>query len=144
MLDSHRTNLLDRLESGEISSGRGQHQETSLARHGDTRWGSHYKTLLRIETMWDSIIEVLSVIHDDQRNPSRAGGLVHTMESFSFVFIMKMMLQIIRITSELSSLLQKKDQNIVEAMSLVIDVKTRLVNLRSEGYVTRCSRSILL
>jgi len=84
--------------------------------------------------MWDSIIEVLSVIHDDQRNPSRAGGLVHTMESFSFVFIMKMMLQILRITSDLSSLLQKKDQNIVEAMSLVIDVKARLVNLRSEGY----------
>ena len=134
LLDNHRTQLLGRLESGEISSGRGQHQETSLARPGDTRWGSHYKTLLRIETMWDSIIEVLSVIHDDQRNPSRAGGLVHTMESFSFVFIMKMMLQILRITSDLSSLLQKKDQNIVEAMSLVIDVKARLVNLRSEGY----------
>ena len=110
LLDNHRTQLLGRLESGEISSGRGQHQETSLARPGDTRWGSHYKTLLRIETMWDSIIEVLSVIHDDQRNPSRAGGLVHTMESFSFVFIMKMMLQILRITSDLSSLLQKKDQ----------------------------------
>jgi len=134
LLDNHRTQLLGRLESGEISSGRGQHQETSLARPGDTRWGSHYKTLLRIKTMWDSIIEVLSVIHDDQRNPSRAGGLVHTMESFSFVFIMKMMLQILRITSDLSSLLQKKDQNIVEAMSLVIDVKARLVNLRSEGY----------
>ncbi|KAJ1279796.1 hypothetical protein BS78_04G182900 [Paspalum vaginatum] len=134
LLDNHHTHLLDRLKSGEISSGRGQHQETSLARPRDTRWGSHHKTLLRIETMWDSIIEVISIIHDDQRNPSRAGGLVHTMESFSLVFIMKMMLQILRITSELSSLLQKKDQNIVEAMSLVIDVKTRLVNLRSEGY----------
>ncbi|WVZ62382.1 hypothetical protein U9M48_012139, partial [Paspalum notatum var. saurae] len=134
LLDSHCTNLLDKLESGQISSGRGQHQETSLARPRDTRWGSHYKTLLCIETIWDSIILVLSVIRDDQRNPSRAGGLVYTMESFSFVFIMKMILQIFRITSELSSLLQKKDQNIVEAMSLVIDVKTCLVNLRSEGY----------
>lgn len=134
LLENHRKILLDKLESGEISSGRGQHQETSLARPGDTRWGSHYKTLLRIETLWDPIIEVLSVIHDDQRNPSRAGGLVHIMESFSFVFIMKMMLQILRITNELSFLLQRKDQNIVEAMSLVVDVKTRLSNLRSEGY----------
>jgi hypothetical protein len=47
---------------------------------------------------------------------------------------MKMMLQILRITNELSFLLQRKDQNIVEAMSLVVDVKTRLSNLRSEGY----------
>jgi len=134
LIDSHHTIGLNKLESGDISSGRGQHQETSLSRPGDTRWGSYYRTLLRIETMWDSIIEVLQVVHDEERNPSRAGGLVPTMESFSFVFIMKMMLQILRITNELSHLLQKKDQNIVEAMSLVIDVKTRLNNLRSEGY----------
>ncbi|KAG2569228.1 hypothetical protein PVAP13_7NG377121 [Panicum virgatum] len=134
LIDSHHTIILNKLESGDISSGRGQHQETSLPRPGDTRWGSHYRTLLHIETIWDSIIEVLQVVHDEERNPSRAGGLVPTMESFSFVFIMKMMLQILRITNELSHLLQKKDQNIVEAMSLVIDVKTRLNNLRSEGY----------
>ncbi|WVZ83158.1 hypothetical protein U9M48_030331 [Paspalum notatum var. saurae] len=134
LIENHRTIVSNKLERGEISSGRGQHQETSLARPADTRWGSHYKTLLRIETIWESIIEVLSVVHDEQCNPSRAGGLVHTMESFSFVFIMKMMLQILRITNELSCMLQKKDQNVVEAMSLVIDVKTRLVNLRSEGY----------
>lgn len=82
-LDNHRTIILDKLKSEEISSGRGQHQETSLARPRHTRWGSNYKTLLRIETMWDSTIEVLSVIHDEEWNPSRVGGLVHTMESFS-------------------------------------------------------------
>jgi hypothetical protein len=108
LLENHRIILLDKLESGENSLGRGQHQETSLARPGDTIWGSHYKTLLRIETLWDPIIEVLSVIHDDQHNPSRAGGLVHIMESFSFVSIMKMMLQILRITNELSFLLQRR------------------------------------
>jgi hypothetical protein len=66
-----------------------------------TRWGSHNKTSLRIETMWNPIIEVISVIYDDQRNPSRTGGLVHIMESFSFVLIMKTMLQILRITNEI-------------------------------------------
>jgi hypothetical protein len=45
-----------------------------------------------------------------------------------------MMLQILRITNELSLLLQRKDQNVVQAMSLVLDVRTRLVNLRSEGW----------
>jgi hypothetical protein len=134
LLDRHRLNLLSKLESGEISSGRGKQQETSLARPGDTRWGSHYKTLLRIESMWDSVIEVLEIVNQDERNPSRAGGLVEIMESFSFVFIMKMMLQILRITNELSLILQRKDQNIVQAMSLIIDVMTCLNNLRSEGW----------
>jgi len=29
---------------------------------------------------------------------------------------------------------KKKDQNIVQAMSLLVDIKTRLVNLRNEGW----------
>ena len=132
LLNRHRLNLLSKLERGEISSGRGKQQETSLSRPGDTRWGSHYKTLLRIESMWDSVIEVLEIVHQDERNPSGAGGFVGKMECFSFVFIMKMMLQILHITNELSLLLQRKDQNVVQAMSLVLDVRTRLVNLRSE------------
>ena len=113
LLDKHRKILVDKLNDGEISSGRGQNQETSLARSGDTRWGSHYKTLLRIEIMWESIIGVLEIVNQGQRNPSRAGGLIANMESFCFVLIMKMMLQILRITNELSLLLQKKDQNTV-------------------------------
>ena len=90
LLDKQRINLLAKLESGEIFSGRGKNQETSLARPGDTRWGSHYKTLVRIESMWDAVIQVLAIVHEDERNPSRAGGLVQIMESFSFVFIMKL------------------------------------------------------
>ncbi|XP_044336179.1 zinc finger MYM-type protein 1-like [Triticum aestivum] len=134
LLDKQRINLLAKLESGEIFSGRGKNQETSLARPGDTRWGSHYKTLVRIESMWDAVIQVLAIVHEDERNPSRAGGLVQIMESFSFVFIMKLMLQILRITNQLSLLLQRKDQNIVQAMSLVTDVRSSLANLRNHGW----------
>jgi hypothetical protein len=71
-------------------------------------------------------------VNQEKRNPSRAGGLVQIMESFSFVFVMKMMLQILRITNELSLILQRKDQNVVQAMSLIVDVRTRLITLRSE------------
>jgi len=56
------------------------------------------------------------------------------MESFTFVLNMKLMLKVLRITNELSLLLQKKDQNIIQAMPLLVDVKTRLVNLRNEGW----------
>jgi hypothetical protein len=57
--------------------------------------------------MWKSVIEVLESMNQEERNPSRAKGLMQTMESFSFVLIMEMMLQILRITNELSLILQK-------------------------------------
>jgi hypothetical protein len=84
--------------------------------------------------MWESVIEVLEIVNQEEHNPSRAGGLVQTMESFSFVFIMKMMLQILRIINELSLILQRKDQNVVQAMSLIVDVRTCLITLRSEDW----------
>ncbi|XP_037408386.1 uncharacterized protein LOC119270485 [Triticum dicoccoides] len=84
--------------------------------------------------MWDAIIEVLGIVEDDVRVPCRAGGLVHQMETFSFVFILKMMLKILHMTNDLSLLLQKKDQNVVQAMSLVTDVRTRLINWRNNGW----------
>jgi hypothetical protein len=46
-------------------------------------------------------LSVLEIVHQDERNPSGAGGFVGKMECFSFVFMMKMMLQILRITNEL-------------------------------------------
>jgi hypothetical protein len=54
--------LVNQLERGEIFPGRGKNQETNLARPGDTRWGSHHKTLSRIYLMWNAILEVLENI----------------------------------------------------------------------------------
>ncbi|KAM3260989.1 hypothetical protein ACQJBY_051940 [Aegilops geniculata] len=82
----------------------------------------------------ERVIEVLGIVEEDVRVPCRAGGLVHQMETFSFVFILKMMLKILRMTNDLSLLLQKKDQNVVQAMSLVTDVRTRLINWRNDGW----------
>jgi hypothetical protein len=114
LLDKQKEVLLAKIEGGEVPTGRGKNQETSLVRPGDTRWGSHYRTLSRIESMWDAVIEVLGIVEDDVRVPCRAGGLVHQMETFSFVFILKMMLKLLRMTNDLSLLLQKKDQNVVQ------------------------------
>jgi hypothetical protein len=114
LLDKHKEILLSKIKKGEMPTGMGKNQETSLCRHGDTRWGSHYTTLCRIESMWDATIEILSIVEYDSRNPTKAGGYVHKMETFSFVFHMKMMLRLLRMTNDVSLLLQKKDQNIVQ------------------------------
>jgi hypothetical protein len=66
LLDKHRLNLLAKLESGEINSKKSKQQETSLARPEDTRWESHYKTLLHIESMWESVIEVIEIVNQEQ------------------------------------------------------------------------------
>ena len=59
LLAKHHDVLLEKLENGEITTRKGMNQESSLARPGDTRWGSHLKTLLRILVMWEAILEVL-------------------------------------------------------------------------------------
>jgi hypothetical protein len=58
------------------------------------------------------------------------------MESFSFVLNMKSILKVFRITNGLSLLLRIKYQNIVEAISLLIDVKECLIRFRNEGWDT--------
>ena len=46
--DSQREKMFKEIGCGEKETGRGLNQELSLIRAGDTRWSSHYKTLLRL------------------------------------------------------------------------------------------------
>jgi hypothetical protein len=133
MEEAHKA-ILDKLERGEISTGRGLNQQTSLARPGDTRWGSHHKTLLRLDGMWEHVIKVLSTVDGNGRNPNSAAGCIKKMERFKFALVLKLMLKLLGITNELSHLLQKKDTNIIHAMELVNDVKFRLATIRDSGW----------
>ncbi|PNX59533.1 zinc finger MYM-type protein 1-like, partial [Trifolium pratense] len=132
--EAQHNDILTQLASGEISKGMGLHQQSSLARAGDTRWGSHYTSLIRLDQMWASVLNVLSTVDEVGRLPSQAAGLIEKMESFKFAFILKLMLKLFGITNELSKMLQRKDLNIVLAMELVDDVKARLATLRENGW----------
>ncbi|KAK3200719.1 hypothetical protein Dsin_024134 [Dipteronia sinensis] len=57
--------VFEALKSDELSNGRGLNQDTNLKRSNDTRWGSHYGTLISIITMFPSLIDVLEIIADD-------------------------------------------------------------------------------
>nr|XP_023908720.1 zinc finger MYM-type protein 1-like [Quercus suber] len=50
---------------GELESGQGLNQETSLKRAGDTCWGSHYRTILNLILMFSSTVDVLEMIEKD-------------------------------------------------------------------------------
>ncbi|XP_058749093.1 uncharacterized protein LOC131622065 [Vicia villosa] len=134
LTEAQHQDILNKLESGEISRGRGLHQSSCLTRPGITRWGSYHTTLLRLDQMWSFMLNVLSMVDEDGRGPSQAAGLIEKMESFKFAFILKLMLKLFGITNELSNVLQRKDLNIMIAMELVDIVKSRLATMRDSGW----------
>uniref|UniRef100_A0A8R7Q025 TTF-type domain-containing protein n=2 Tax=Triticum urartu TaxID=4572 RepID=A0A8R7Q025_TRIUA len=137
LLAKHQDELLDLMENGKITAGTGLHQESNITRPGDTRWGSHLKTLLRIFTMWNAVVEVLGIVVVDAREHTCQGGargLLKNMECFEFVFIMLFLINLLSNTSHLSQALQTKNQNIVEAMRLILDVKESLQSMRDNGW----------
>ena len=108
---------------GELESGQGLNQETSLKRAGDTHWGSHYRTILNLILMFSSTVNVLEMIQKDslfsEQRVVEARSILRLIISFEFSFSLHLMKNILGITNELSIALQKKNQDIVNAMTLV-------------------------
>jgi hypothetical protein len=65
--DNHAAKIKEALEN-DLSTGRGLNQETSLARPGDTRWNSYYKSLVNLIVLFESIIDVLDDVKDNVDN----------------------------------------------------------------------------
>ena len=108
-----------------------------MRRFGDTRWGSHYGTLISIVTMFSSIGDALEIITYDGSNSEQrceANNLLELMNSFTFVFCLHLMRDVLGITHELSQALQRKDQDIVNAMKLVELCQRRLKMMRESGW----------
>ncbi|XP_065851148.1 uncharacterized protein [Euphorbia lathyris] len=86
--------------------------------------------------MWPSVKDVLFNVYEDGDDSGFARTLTMRMESYDFVFILHLMKQILAYTNDLSNLLQKRDQNIVQAMHLIKNVKTQLLELRDRRWET--------
>ena len=101
-------NMVEKLLNGEIDTGRGLNQESSLARPGATCWGSHYKTIIRLLSLWPSTIQVLeNLLHDgtDMKTRGVAASLVEKMENYQFLFIAHLMKLVSGMTNALSQFL---------------------------------------
>ncbi|XP_066381051.1 uncharacterized protein [Miscanthus floridulus] len=132
-------NIKKALDCGEIESGTGLHQEMGLSRPGDTRWGSHYKTICSILTMYESIHDVLVDLGDDptyKDDWTKIHFVTGAFETFEFVFFVHLMYIILGYTNELSKCLQRREQDILNAISLVNVAKKRMQQLRSDGWNT--------
>ncbi|XP_006356863.1 zinc finger MYM-type protein 1-like [Solanum tuberosum] len=125
------------LDMGEVESGKGLNQELGLARAANTRWGSHYKSFKNFISMFGSITDVLDTIVVDSESveeKAKATGYLKVCQTFEIAFILHLMRDILAITNELNESLQKKEQDIANAILLVKVVKKRLQDLRNEGW----------
>ncbi|XP_059310541.1 uncharacterized protein LOC132061873 [Lycium ferocissimum] len=135
--DSQKKRIQEALDMGELETGRGLHQEFGLTRACDTRWGSHYKSFSNFILMFGSIVDVLDDIVVDSHCPDesvKAMGFLRACQTFDVAFILHLMRDILVITDELNKCLQKKEQDIANAMLLVQVAKKRLQKLREEEW----------
>ncbi|XP_059295645.1 uncharacterized protein LOC132048980 [Lycium ferocissimum] len=138
LIRHHQAEKLEQLlESGEVHTGRGLNQTRGLQRPGDTRWGSHFKTLDNFIVIFSTIVHVLEVIkHEGSTSSDRnqAKYLLIEIKTFKFVFMLHLMLKVLAMSNELSKILQKKDQDIINAVDFLKIAKERLQDMRETGW----------
>ncbi|XP_076951539.1 uncharacterized protein LOC143624932 [Bidens hawaiensis] len=98
----------------EVETGSGKNQELSLARAGDTRWSSHEKTIHRLLSLFPSVIDMLEYIENSER------------------FLLTK--YILGVTNTLCEALQRKDQDMLNAIKLVKLTSEGLKSYRLEGF----------
>ncbi|XP_058746524.1 uncharacterized protein LOC131619423 [Vicia villosa] len=130
---AHFANLI---EKELVETGTGLNQELSIARAGDTPWESHFRTLNRLVDLVTPIIEVFEDLKSDSHCKGEPKSLLLVMQTFSFVFMLHLMVEILSLTNNLSQSLQKGDQDIVHAMELVQICKKKLQEFRDDGWET--------
>ncbi|KAI3684980.1 hypothetical protein L6452_34210 [Arctium lappa] len=135
--ESHKDRIQEEIGNDEIVTGKGLNQEISLVRAEDTRWNSHLKTITSLISLFPEVKKVLEYVEDDGDNGAsrlQASGLLSYFKTFEFVFYMHLMLTILGLTNSLSQALQRKDQDILEAVDLIRTTKAQLQMLRENGF----------
>ncbi|KAI3750696.1 hypothetical protein L2E82_21445 [Cichorium intybus] len=135
--ENYRKRVQKAIGNNELQTGRGLNQETSLIRAGDTRWGSHYKTIASLMNLFPEVIGVLDYVKEEGAtlsNRNQAQGILSYFKTLEFVFYLHLMHEVLNLTGILSKHLQKKDQDIVEAASLVRGTMNALKALRATGF----------
>ncbi|XP_028955524.1 uncharacterized protein [Malus domestica] len=108
-----------------------------LSGQGLNEGSSKFKNLTSVLTMFSSVIDVLEVIADfgsKTEQKCKAEVLLGSLWSFDCIFSLHMMINVLGITDALSQALQKKDQDIVNAINLVRRCKEELKMMKESGW----------
>lgn len=70
----------------------------ALKRPGDTRWSSHYGTLINLIHLFSSVIDVLKYVGEkgnDDSQRAEAIDLIEIVNKFEFIFVLHLMRKIL-------------------------------------------------
>jgi hypothetical protein len=147
--DALRTSRAEAVEkaliSGELSSGKGLNQQMSLGSISATRWNCRISALQSITVMFQSICYVLKMVAEEGTDSGKrveADMTLQAVLSFEFAFGLILMTEVLTITNALSTALQRKDQDFVNACGLVSATKNELEQLRSGGFPQMIERTV--
>ncbi|XP_052621644.1 uncharacterized protein LOC111906147 [Lactuca sativa] len=121
----------------ELESGTGLIQEVGIKLPSDTRWGSHFASLLNIQTIYASICDVLEDLGEFESDSDRRAEAIRILKwlkSFDFVFCLHLMIDILGVTDHLITILQRKDQDIINVMNQVSISKKAIQEIRDIGW----------
>ncbi|XP_075091691.1 uncharacterized protein LOC142171880 [Nicotiana tabacum] len=138
LLRHHQVEELEQLlESGEVITRQELNQERGLQRPGDTRWGSHFKILDNFIAILSSIVRVLKLIEYEgstSHERNQAEYLLGKIRTYKFIFMLHLMVKVLAMSNELSNILQKKDQDIINAVVFLDITKKRLQDMSKTGW----------
>ena len=127
------------ISNGSIETGQGANQILALKWLGDTRWGSHFAAVHSLMSLFGVVYSHIQDMAADGSTPGSIRADADTsfgyLSSFEFIFILCLMKETFEITEILGQAVQKKSQDIVNAVRLVSTTKQCLQELRSDdGY----------
>ncbi|XP_020266811.1 zinc finger MYM-type protein 1-like [Asparagus officinalis] len=131
---AHTDDIAHLISINELETMPGLNQIGTLQQAADTRWSSHFRSLSSLIRMFSATCAVLLKVMEDELPSQRADAtsVYDEMTSFDFVFILHLMSEIMGITDFLCQTLQRKSQDISNAMELVSSTKRLLQELRDD------------
>jgi hypothetical protein len=115
--------IVEALELDDIKTEKGLNQKMGLGRPGDTRWGSHYKTVMYLLSLYPSIRKVLMKVGNDRSQEvecAHAQTMLTICLSYEFVFMAHLMQTVLGFT------------DIVNAVELISSTKLQLHQLQED------------
>ncbi|XP_025661863.1 uncharacterized protein [Arachis hypogaea] len=134
---AYATEIIHLVATNQIETGRGANQIGTLKRSGDTRWSSHFNSICSLLRMFGATTSVLEDLATNGSTYSQRGDATYALKSllsFDFIFILHMMKEIMGITDKLCQALQRKSQDILNAMHLVSSTKSLIQQLRDSSW----------
>ncbi|XP_025661868.1 uncharacterized protein [Arachis hypogaea] len=138
-------NVTNLIANDQIVTGSGLNQIGTLQRVGDTRCGSHLNSVYSLLCMFDATCEVLEKSTEESNFSTRgdASAAYDAITSFEFIFVLHLMRNILEVSHDLCQALQRKNQDILNALILVSTTKTLIQRMRESSWETFINEVIL-